>query len=478
MEIEQGRDQRLYDAAKEGNVASLNRLIQEDPLILDPYTIHTFSETPLHLASMFGHLNFVKLILALKPELAKELDSRSLTPLHLASAKGYVEIVKSLLQVNKNMCFALDQNGMNPLHLAATKGRVDVLRELVEAEPEAAMVKLDGGDTILHLCVENNKIETLEMLVQRVGDKEFLNSFDAHGNTILHLAVANKQLEIVRFLVGNTNIEVISQNSMGLTPIDILSHSRRHVNDLGIFESLQSRRAENNQVIAPHNSRLRIRSTNLGRKDMKPRKPSDLMLSKKQIKREWVERKKNSLMVVASLIATMGFQAGIYPPGGVWQDDTNGHIAGLSILNDKSKNGYKVFLISNTIGFTSSLSVIFMLISGLPFRNKLIMWLLMMILWVAITATGFTYMVALFFYTNKDKNILHFNTKDNNDVGDILVFAVILWLGLMTILFLAHTIRLTYIVIKKFVRFILAMSRRLTVRNKYEEMNDHRVIQL
>ncbi|XP_047314587.1 ankyrin repeat-containing protein ITN1-like [Impatiens glandulifera] len=478
MEIEQGRDQRLYDAAKEGNVASLNRLIQEDPLILDPYTIHTFRETPLHLASMFGHLDFVKSILALKPELAKELDSRSLTPLHLASAKGYVEIVKSLLQVNKNMCFALDRNGMNPLHLAATKGRVDVLRELVEAEPDAARVKLDGGDTILHLCVENNKMEALEMLVQRVGDKEFLNSFDAHGNTILHLAVANKQLEVVRFLVGSTNIEVTTQNFLGLTPIDILSHSRRHVKDLGIFESLQSRGVKNNQVIAPHNSQLSIKSTSLGKKDMKPLKPSELMLSKKQLKQDWVKRKKESLMVVAILIATMGFQAGIYPPGGVWQDDKvgpDGHTAGLSILKDKNRDGYMIFLISNTIGFTSSLSVIFMLISGLPFRNKLMMWLLMMILWVSITATGFTYMVALFFYTSRTgKDILN-DSKD----GDILFLVVTAWLGLMALLFVAHTIRLIYIIIKKFFRFILApMQRRLTVRNKNKKMSNHRVIQV
>ncbi|XP_047329168.1 ankyrin repeat-containing protein ITN1-like [Impatiens glandulifera] len=466
MEIKQGKDQRLFDAAKEGNVASLNRLIQEDPLILDPYTIYTFHETPLHLASMFGHLDFVKSILALKPELAKELDSRSLTPLHLASAKGYIEIVKSLLQVNKNMCFALDQNGMNPLHLAATKGRVNVLRKLVEAEPEAARVKLDEGDTILHICVENNKMEALEMLVQRVGDKEFLNSFDAHGNTILHLAVANKQLEIVRFLVGNTNIEVTTQNSLGLTPIDILSHSRRHVKDMSIFESLQSRGVENNQVIGSHNSQFSIKSTSLRKKDMNPGIPSELMLSDKEIKREWVKRKKESLMVVASLIATMGFQAGIYPPGGVWQEDNDGHTAGLSVLKDKNKDSYMIFLISNTIGFTSSVSVIFMSISGLPFRNKLIMWLLMMILWVAITATGFTYMVALFFSTsNKGKDIL--NDTDTKG-GDILFYAVTAWMGLMVLLFVAHTIRLIYII----------MSRRPTVGNKNKKMSDHRVIQV
>uniref|UniRef100_A0A803LBL8 PGG domain-containing protein n=1 Tax=Chenopodium quinoa TaxID=63459 RepID=A0A803LBL8_CHEQI len=34
----------------------------------------------------------------------------------------------------------------------------------------------------------------------------------------------------------------------------------------------------------------------------------------------WLEEQRTSLMVVASLIATMAFQVGINPPGGVWQD--------------------------------------------------------------------------------------------------------------------------------------------------------------
>ncbi|KAH6761350.1 ankyrin [Perilla frutescens var. frutescens] len=36
---------------------------------------------------------------------------------------------------------------------------------------------------------------------------------------------------------------------------------------------------------------------------------------------DWLERTKSTLMIVATLIATMTFQVGVNPPGGVWQED-------------------------------------------------------------------------------------------------------------------------------------------------------------
>ncbi|GKC69491.1 ankyrin repeat-containing domain, PGG domain protein, partial [Tanacetum coccineum] len=36
---------------------------------------------------------------------------------------------------------------------------------------------------------------------------------------------------------------------------------------------------------------------------------------------DWLYKKKESLMVVAVLIATIAFQAGVNPPGGVWQEN-------------------------------------------------------------------------------------------------------------------------------------------------------------
>lgn len=39
---------------------------------------------------------------------------------------------------------------------------------------------------------------------------------------------------------------------------------------------------------------------------------------------DWQRKKRNTLMVVASLIATMAFQVGANPPGGFWQDNFEG----------------------------------------------------------------------------------------------------------------------------------------------------------
>ncbi|KAK0596588.1 hypothetical protein LWI29_017093 [Acer saccharum] len=163
----------------------------------DRFMVGCHPETPLHIASMLGHLDFVQEILNRKPEMAGELDARKSSPLHLATAKGHLEIVKKLVLVNPEMCSALDRDGRNPLHIATIKGHFSVLRELVNVKPLAArMVIDDRGETILHLCVRYSQLEMLKLLVETISDNGFLNSKCHDGNTILHTAAADKQVEV------------------------------------------------------------------------------------------------------------------------------------------------------------------------------------------------------------------------------------------------------------------------------------------
>lgn len=191
----------LYEVSLRGNVSELDTLIGRDPLILHKLSLTTFTETPLHISALLGHLDFTKSLLRHKPQLALELDHSKRTPLHLASAQGHVEIVHVLLQTyHEHACLMSDQDGRIPIHYAAMRGRTEIARQLIMAKPESLMVLDGSGKTVLHLCVEHNHLETLKTLVQ-VGDlsgDDFLNKTDLHhGNTILHFAVTLKQVEVL-----------------------------------------------------------------------------------------------------------------------------------------------------------------------------------------------------------------------------------------------------------------------------------------
>uniref|UniRef100_A0A803NCM0 PGG domain-containing protein n=2 Tax=Chenopodium quinoa TaxID=63459 RepID=A0A803NCM0_CHEQI len=311
-----------------------------------------FMQSPLHVAVKKEHFNFVKEILRLKPELAEVVDQlKRSSPLHIAAARkegaglaepaehGHEHIIKILLEEAPNMCFVHDQDGMTPLHVAAVNGNTQVLEVFLKKKRQAALERTARGETILHLCVKNCHLDTLKALVESTYDLELLNSQDSDGNTVLHLAVAYKEVEMVEFLLGKG--DKIDKNAM----------NKKHQTINDIFE-------------------LTKKTDEVSEADKKIEellKKKHAIRAKKVLKRsedeKWLEEQNTALMVVASCIATLSFQVGINPPGGVWQDDNKGHEAGTSIMSyDKDKDSYNIVQVSNTIGLMSSLSVILLLI--------------------------------------------------------------------------------------------------------------------
>nr|DAD36514.1 TPA_asm: hypothetical protein HUJ06_007155 [Nelumbo nucifera] len=80
--------------------------------------------TPLHIASVLGHVDFVRVLLSNQPKLALRPDgSQGHTPLHLASAKGQVELLLGLIGIG-DVDFVNskdDDDGNAILHLAVNK---------------------------------------------------------------------------------------------------------------------------------------------------------------------------------------------------------------------------------------------------------------------------------------------------------------------------------------------------------------------
>ncbi|XP_004245062.1 ankyrin repeat-containing protein ITN1-like [Solanum lycopersicum] len=434
MEIEK----RLYEAAVEGDVKVLRELLEQDALILDRLTLTCFNETPLHIASMRGHIEFVKFILTRNPLLAAELDSQRSSALHVASIKGYIEIVKELLVVNPEMCVVGDREGRNPLHLAVIKGRVEVIKELVRVSHLAALQTTDRDENVLHLCVKhNNQLEALNVLMELISDDTLLKSRDGDGYSILHLAVADKQIQTVKYLLKNNKIEVNLKDDNGNTPLDILTQSRRDMNDLEIGDCLRDAGG------------LRAKdmiSSSYTQNGAKCSNSHVALAHKHNILGDWLSRKRDTIMVVASLIATMAFQAGMNPPGGVWQEnkELNSHVnplqiphkAGEAVMAYTHPKSYRYFIRVNTTAFVASLSTILLLISGLPFRKKFFMWALMVIMWLTITSIALTYGISIYIVTPK---------KDREQLGQVIEVAVTVWSCVMTLLLLGNTIRLVYL---------------------------------
>uniref|UniRef100_A0A803NEM1 PGG domain-containing protein n=1 Tax=Chenopodium quinoa TaxID=63459 RepID=A0A803NEM1_CHEQI len=305
---------KLYDAALKGDVPSLLHLLSEDPLILDRCIIRksgSFMQSPLHVAAKLGHVNFTEEIIKQKPELVELVDQiKRSSPLHIASAKGNLQIVKALLAVNPSICYTHDQDGKTPVHVAAINGQVDVLEALLNVEPQAARERTMGGESVLHLCVKHKQLEALRILVETKADGELLNFDDALGNTVLHLAVAAKQSEMVEIILAHPNIKKNAVNKNELTVVDTHQQSRREY-------------------------------TQADTKIMKLLICANVLPGKKALKmtkdRAWLEEHRTSLLVVASLIATMAFQVGINPPGGVWQDTTHAGTFSITVFKDDAK---------------------------------------------------------------------------------------------------------------------------------------------
>nr|GMC92440.1 ankyrin repeat-containing protein BDA1-like [Ipomoea batatas] len=291
----------------------------------------------------------------------------------------------------------------------------------------------------------------------------------------------------------HTTIEMNAENLNGLTAMDIVLQTRNDVKEMGIAELLRHKGAKQ----ASQQQHI----NNAGDPQSQPSKNKKKNKRKKPIgnnrKEHWVQKMRDALMVAASLLATMAFQAVVSPPGGLFQSSdtvisesevqndlssffsfignsesssssnyndfapapavaqdtkTINCTIGKSVMSYYKPPVYNMFLVANTTSFLASLSIILLLISGLPLSRKFFMYIMMIVMWVAITGMGVSYFFCIYMITPQRKNM---------NVGLYLyIIGGCLLVGHAGVLVLGHVIQMTVKMIKWVYRALKALKRK------------------
>ena len=209
-----------------------------------------YGNTALHYAGEKGHVDVAKLILAKKDTKVGLPNNENETPIWLATTYGHAEMVALLLQHKAKFTINIE-SGHGLLDIAAIHGHIDVIKILLplvsgsssvmsleralflasRAGQGAVVTLLTGqfgidsnlrhgsGNTLLMTAAQLGQIYVAQHLLSCGADIEACNDM---GQTALHMAVSHDHPEIAMLLLSR-GAKVDVEDRAGSTPLHLLT---------------------------------------------------------------------------------------------------------------------------------------------------------------------------------------------------------------------------------------------------------------
>ncbi|KAK7845274.1 ankyrin repeat-containing protein itn1 [Quercus suber] len=292
-------DPRLFEAIAGNDKNGFINLVQENDNFLEQRTVSSRS-TVLHLASRFGHIELVMEILKLHPMVGAE-DIKLETPLHEACRQGHTEILKLLLETNPWAAVKLNADNRSAFFIACCHGHFDLVKLLSNQSWLPGLEDERFVPTCLHVATSRGHTGVVRELLNVLP--HFVWKVDGNG------------LPVTKDFGDPPNKE----NSEAHSPHHQVEEANKIQNDNTAKpdSSLEKKISSltNLQLHKVLSRRQRVKLTKLH---------NDRRSREKETHREALQNARNTIILVAILIATVTFTAGLSPPGGgVYQQESS-----------------------------------------------------------------------------------------------------------------------------------------------------------
>ena len=220
---------RLVNAAWEGNLHEVRRLIEEEGV--NPNGRYLLGRTALETSCARCYLNVVKYLI--EEQHCDPNDSYVIdTPLHYAcgrlfsdyfgssssssSSSSSLDVVKYLIETCHCDPMRVDEYGRTSLYYAVTEGKLDVVKYLIETCHCDPMRVDEYGRTSLYYAVTKGKLDVVKYLIEtRHCDPMCV---DEDGRSALNYAVTNGKLD-VKYLIETCHCDPMRADKYGRTPL-------------------------------------------------------------------------------------------------------------------------------------------------------------------------------------------------------------------------------------------------------------------
>ncbi|XP_010416643.1 PREDICTED: ankyrin-3 [Camelina sativa] len=341
----------------------------------------------------------IDIILEWFPKLVLETDEEQSTLLHKACKSGNLEMAKTLLDVDQEIAEKVNKDGLTPLHYAAISGSVEILKEFLNKAPSSFNSTTQGTtETVFHLAVKHQNTKAFIFMAQSANLGQLLYNMDAEDNTVLHVAASVDATALVRYILIETTIDVTLKNKNGFAAVDLLNKDGVDFPLLSLWfrQGAEKIKRPSKYVKFAHETGEPIRNTNnlesliFESREVEWRR--DPRNKEREMHSESLQNARNTITIVAVLIASVAFTSGINPPGGVHQD---GLLIGKATAG--STTAFKIFSVTNNIALFTSLSIVTLLVSIISYRTKslkMFVFIAHKMMWLAVASMATAYAAA------------------------------------------------------------------------------------